>query len=74
MTPIVHGLQAEFGEKVSFIFLDARDGGDGQHYFEGLKLPGHPSIVIFDASGNEIYRAFGVTEAAALRQVVMEAG
>jgi hypothetical protein len=72
MMPIVHGLQAEFGETVRFVSLDAH--ADGQRYFDRLELPGHPSIVIFDAAGKETYRSFGVIEADALRQAIVDAG
>jgi hypothetical protein len=74
MMPIVNGLQADLGETTSFVYLDARDDADGQRYFENLDLPGHPSIVIFDTSENEVYRSFGVVEAAELRRAIVEAG
>jgi hypothetical protein len=74
MTPIVNGLQEEFGETVSFVYLDARDNADGQRYFESLELPGHPSILIFDSSKRETYRTFGVVEVEALRQAIVDAG
>ncbi len=70
MMPIVNGLRDEFSETVSFVYLDARDAADGQRFFEQLELPGHPSVVIFDAAGRETYRAFGVVEADALRQAI----
>lgn len=67
MTPIVHGLSEEYDGRAAFRLLDARDGADGQRAFEALTLNGHPAMLVFDASGRETYRAFGVIEADALR-------
>lgn len=67
MTPIVDGLSIEFEDAVTFERLNAADDGTGQAAFESLALPGHPSVVIFDATGEEVYRGFGVIEAAELQ-------
>lgn len=58
----MNGLQAQYSENVAFESLNAADNADGQSAFEQLILPGHPSIVIFDADGQEVYRAFGSFE------------
>lgn len=67
MTPIVNGLEADMGDRFIFRYLDALDGADGQQMFEDLLLPGHPALVIFDAKGQEIYRAFGIITTQTLR-------
>lgn len=67
MQPIVHGLQAEFAGRVTFEFLNARDGAAGQAAFTALGLAGHPALLVFDAAGRETYRAMSVQPAQSLR-------
>lgn len=59
-------LQEQYTDSIEFVSLDAADNANGQSAFEQLTLPGHPSIVIFDAEGNEIYRGFGTFEESVL--------
>lgn len=58
----MNGLQTQYSENIAFVSLNAADNAEGQSAFEQLTLPGHPAIVIFDADGNEVYRAFGSFE------------
>ncbi|MBE0689779.1 MAG: hypothetical protein IH587_06615 [Anaerolineae bacterium] len=67
MTPIVNGLEADMGDRIVFRYWNALDGADGQQTFEALLLPGHPAFVIFDAEGQETYRAFGAITTQTLR-------
>lgn len=60
MQPIVNGIQDEYSDSVAFISFNAKDSGDGQAIFQNLGLPGHPSIVIYSKTGEEIYRQFGI--------------
>jgi len=66
MQPIVDRLQGEFGGQIAFAYLNAVDGGEGQAAFESLSLPGHPSYVIFNRDGTEVYRSFGGVNQAVL--------
>jgi thioredoxin-like negative regulator of GroEL len=68
MRPIVDGLKSEYGEQVSFVYLNAADRAEGQSMFERLSLPGHPGSVIFTADGQEVYRGFGVVDESLLRE------
>jgi thiol:disulfide interchange protein len=70
MTPIVNGLEQEFSGKVAFQYLNAADGAQGQRTFEQLRLPGHPSYVLFAADGRELYRSFGLVDAERLRNAI----
>jgi hypothetical protein len=70
MTPIVNGLEEEFGGKVAFLYMNAADGGEGQRAFERLSLPGHPSYLLFAADGRELYRGFGLIEAETLYEAI----
>lgn len=62
MEPIVNGLKVDFENQVTFLDFNARDGGDGEQLFSQLSLPGHPSFVIYDAAGTEVYRSLGIVE------------
>jgi hypothetical protein len=74
MMPVVDRLQAEQGDQAAFVALNARDGGDGEAVFAALGLAGHPAIVIFDASGRETYRQYGVQTEADVRAALAAAG
>jgi hypothetical protein len=62
MQPIVNGIQEDYGEQVSFVSVNVKDGGDGAALFQSLSLPGHPSIVIYMPDGEEVYRRFGIVD------------
>ncbi len=70
MQPIVDGLQREFGERVAFRTFNALDGGQGQRAFEQLRLPGHPSYLIFRPDGSEAHRSFGLVDVDTLREAI----
>lgn len=62
MQPIVDGLREQYDGRVEFADFNARDGAEGETYFEQLSLPGHPGIVILNIDGDVLYRGFGVVE------------
>ncbi len=66
MRPIVDGLQETYSNQMTFEYLDAEDNGVGQAIFEILSLPGHPSYVIFQPDGEELFRSFGIVDDAIL--------
>lgn len=72
----MHGLEEQFDTDIVFVWLNAADGAAGQAAYEQLTLPGHPSIVIFDATEEEAYRGFGSfdeeTLAAEIRAILEE--
>lgn len=70
MQPIVNGLEAGYGEQINFVYMNVAD--EGMLLFEALNLPGHPSIVVFTAAGEETYRAFGVVEAEQIRTEIAQ--
>lgn len=59
MRPIVDGLQARYSDRMTFVYMNARDGGQGEAVFDALSLRGHPGYVIFDSTGKEVYRQLG---------------
>ena len=57
MKPIVDGLQAEYGDRVAFLQLDAQN--EGREAFTAFKLRGHPSYVIIDIHGQVLWQNVG---------------
>lgn len=60
MRPIVDGLQGEYGERLTFQYLNAADGAEGQAAFESFDLRGHPSILLVSPQGDVLWNHFGV--------------
>lgn len=67
MVPIVNGLEAEFGSKVKFLYLNIFDGAVGENAFHQLGLGGEPAVLIFDVGGQISFHRFGVFPAKILR-------
>ncbi|GAB1420003.1 hypothetical protein MASR2M15_00760 [Anaerolineales bacterium] len=61
MQPIVDGFKEMYGDQITFVYLNAKDEGEGQALFEQLNLPGHPAFLIFK-DGQESFRAFGLID------------
>ena len=62
MTPIVNGLQAEYGDRVAFARFDV-DTPEGARMQVRYALRGHPAYVLVDSSGQVSWQSVGqVTE------------
>lgn len=72
MRPIVNGLEEDYTEQMSFVYLDARDNASGQAAYEEIALRGHPGIVIYTPDGEEQYRRIGQVDEDTLRQAVSD--
>jgi hypothetical protein len=70
MRPIVDGLEAQYGEEVDFLYLNAEDGGAGQAAFTYYALRGHPSVLIAAPGGEVIWQGVGVVEGIAIEQQI----
>ena len=70
MQPIVNGIREDYENTLVVTDLNARDGGTGEASFKALNLPGHPGFVLFDASGQEQFRAFGQISESVLLEAV----
>jgi hypothetical protein len=68
----VNGLQSQFEGQVAFIILNAAFG-EGKDAFEAYKLPGHPSYVLLNPSGEVVWRAFGPQTEATLKSALDDA-
>jgi thioredoxin-like negative regulator of GroEL len=77
MTPIVDGLEEEYGDRVAFQRMNV-DQADGRAAAETYRVLGHPAIVILDAGGNVVFSRVGVQPrddlAAALAKLLANAG
>ena len=58
MMPIVDGLEDKHDEEVVFIWLDAA-GDEGRETFRYYGLPGHPSFLLLNPSGDVLWSGFG---------------
>jgi thioredoxin-like negative regulator of GroEL len=58
MTPIVDGLNEQYGKQITIKQVNA-DIGDGPKIIQLYRIPGHPTILIFDKEGEEVARLFG---------------
>ncbi len=72
MRPIVNGLRERYGKHVDFVYLNARDGAQGEAAFEFYSLRGHPSLVFVTAEGEVSWVRMGVVARAELAQVIEE--
>ena len=58
MRPVVDRLKDSYNDNVAFRDLDAE--GDGADAFAAGGLPGHPSYVVMQPDGTEVWRGFGI--------------
>lgn len=58
MTPIVNGLQAEYGDLVAFMRFDV-DTPEGARIQARYGLRGHPAYVLVDRSGHASWQSVG---------------
>ena len=59
MAPIVDGLEAEYGNRVAFLRLNA-DEDDGRAAAQTYRVRGHPAIVVINAQGDVVWSRVGV--------------
>ena len=71
MLPIVDGLEQVYGDQMAFVSLDA--AGDGEAAFAASNLPGHPSFLIMQPDGEEVWRRAGVIRYADLDMAIRDA-
>ncbi len=58
MTPIVDGIEEQYGEQIVFKRVNA-DVDDGPTIVQAYHIPGHPTTILFDKEGNEVQRLLG---------------
>lgn len=77
MAPVVHGLEALYGDVANFVVLDIDKDGPDQNgpFMEALNYSPRirPGIYILDPEGNVIEFWFGVVDGKAIQQVLVDA-
>jgi len=58
MKPIVHGLEAQYGEKIQFTYLDVDDPATAE-LRQTLRFRGQPQFLLLDGQGNILQQWFG---------------
>ena len=58
MAPIVHGLEADYGDRVQFSYLDIDDARNDQ-FKQALKYRVQPHFFLLDADGNIVKQWLG---------------
>jgi thioredoxin-like negative regulator of GroEL len=65
MAPIVDGLEQQFGKQVAVQRINAEVGA-GPEIMKAYRIPGHPAVMVVDATGHETARFFGPQSAESL--------
>jgi hypothetical protein len=72
MTPVVNGLEDEFGTQINVVRLNAV-GSDVVALQSQYGLRGHPSFAVLDERGTVVERYFGPQSAETLRAALQSA-
>jgi len=54
----VNGLEAEYGDRIIFQRLNI-DEPDGRRAAKAYRLRGHPTVIIFDTEGKQVWSQLG---------------
>ena len=65
MKPIVHGLEAKYGNCIDFVYLDI-DNSETAAARSRFKFQAQPLLIMLDGNGQEVWRKFGGMKAEAL--------
>lgn len=68
MAPIVHGLEAEFGDRMNFVYLDI-DDPQNNRFKEQLGFRYQPQFFLLDGKGNILTAWIGRVSEDELRSV-----
>jgi len=72
MAPIVHGLEAEYGDKMNFIYLDIDDPANSD-YKKALNYRYQPHLMLLDADGDILVQWVGFVGEDDLRNEIEKA-
>jgi hypothetical protein len=73
MAPVVHGLEAEYSDRMNFVYLDV-DDPNTQELQSALGRRAQPEFFLLDADGNVIQRWFGSVAPEILEDAFAKAG
>lgn len=71
MTPIVDGLEAQYGNQITFERIEA-NSDDGPVIMRAYRLQGHPTFLFLDQNGREINRLIGPQSAETMGQALQQ--
>ncbi|MFC1974783.1 thioredoxin family protein [Chloroflexota bacterium] len=71
MTPIVDGLEQQYGKQIAVRRVNAAEG-DGPAIMQNYRIPGHPTLMIFDSEGQEVKRLIGPQPVTAVEETMQE--
>jgi thioredoxin-like negative regulator of GroEL len=71
MRPIVDGLEEAYRGQLVVKRINANEGA-GPALMQAYRIPGHPTILIFNREGEEIRRIIGPQPAEAIETVLQE--
>jgi thiol-disulfide isomerase/thioredoxin len=71
MAPIVDGLEQQYGEQIAVRRVNAAKG-DGPAIMREYRLPGHPTLMIFDSEGQQVRRLIGPQSATVIEEAMQE--
>ncbi|MCO6453507.1 MAG: thioredoxin family protein [Caldilineales bacterium] len=71
MTPIVHGLESEYGDRIAFQSFNVGEP-EGRQAAETYRVRGHPTILIVNEQGDIVWTRVGVTPLADLKIAIEE--
>jgi glutathione peroxidase-family protein len=72
MAPIVHGLEADYGDQMNFVYLDIDDPANDP-FKEALHYRVQPHIFLIDEKGNVIQQWLGYVKEQDLRAAIQAA-
>ena len=73
MAPVVHGLEAEYTDRMNFVYLDV-DDPNTQELQSALGRRAQPEFYLLDADGNLIQQWFGTVSPEAFEEAFAQAG
>lgn len=59
MAPIVHGLEQQHSDRLTFVYLDVDDPAN-QEFMQTLGRRAQPEFYLLDAEGNVLQQWFGI--------------
>jgi thiol:disulfide interchange protein len=71
MTPIVDGLQRDYAPALVVQPVNATEG-DGPAIMKAYRVPGHPTVLVFNAAGQETKRLIGPQPRQTLEEAVQQ--
>lgn len=64
-------MEQQYGEQITVRRVNAAEG-DGPAIMRGYRIPGHPTLMIFDSEGQEVRRLIGPQPATVIEETMQE--